>query len=90
MKDSEEGDRYFVVQAIFSRTGGNETIIHVVLKLVVISGIQGGKDVVHEPLLSPPRPGTNWADWSDAMGREMYLCRALDQLNFEYPPDSDS
>jgi hypothetical protein len=34
------------------------------------------------------RPGTNWADWSDVMGREMYLRRALDQLNFEYPPDS--
>jgi hypothetical protein len=28
--------------------------------------------------VSPPRPGTNWADWSDAMGREMYLRRALD------------
>jgi hypothetical protein len=40
--------------------------------------------------VSPPRPGTNWADWSDMMGREMYLCRALDRLNFEYPPDSDS
>jgi hypothetical protein len=38
-------------------------------------------------LLSPPRPGTNWADWSDAMGREMYLRRALDRLNFEYPSD---
>jgi hypothetical protein len=37
--------------------------------------------------LSPPRPGTNWADWSDAMGREMYLRRALDRLNFEYPSD---
>jgi hypothetical protein len=39
--------------------------------------------------VSPLRPGTNWADWSNAMGREMYLCRALDRLNFEYPPDSD-
>ena len=37
--------------------------------------------------VSPPRPGTNWADWSDAMGREMYLRRALDRLNFEYPSD---
>jgi hypothetical protein len=42
------------------------------------------------PMLSPPRPGTNWADWSDAMGREMYLRRALDRLNFEYPPDDAS
>jgi hypothetical protein len=42
------------------------------------------------PLLSPPRPGTNWADWSDAMGREMYLRRALDRLNFEYPSDDAS
>jgi len=40
--------------------------------------------------VSPPRPGTNWVNWSDATGREMYLRRALDQLNFEYPPDSDS
>jgi hypothetical protein len=40
--------------------------------------------------MSPPRPGTNWADWSDAMGREMYLRRALDKLNFEYPPDDAS
>jgi hypothetical protein len=38
-------------------------------------------------VMSPPRPGTNWADWSDAMGREMYLRRALDRLNFEYPSD---
>jgi hypothetical protein len=40
--------------------------------------------------VSPPRPGTNWADWSDAMGREMYLRRALDRLNFEYPSDNAS
>ena len=40
--------------------------------------------------LSPPRPGTNWADWLDALGREMYLHRVLDWLNFEYPPDSAS
>jgi len=40
--------------------------------------------------MSPPRPGTNWADWSDAMGREMYLRRALDRLNFEYPSDDAS
>jgi hypothetical protein len=38
-------------------------------------------------IVSPPRPGTNWADWSDTMGREMYLRRALDRLNFEYPSD---
>jgi len=41
-------------------------------------------------IMSPLRPGTNWADWSDAMGREMYLCRALDRLNFEYPSDDAS
>ena len=40
--------------------------------------------------MSPPRPGTNWADWSDAMGREMYLRRALERLNFEYPSDDAS
>jgi len=41
-------------------------------------------------VLSPPRPGTNWVDWSDAMGREMYLRRALDRLNFEYPSNDAS
>jgi len=46
---------------------------------------QGTRDWV-----SPPRPGTNWANWSDAMGREMYLRRALDRLNFEYPSDDAS
>jgi hypothetical protein len=40
--------------------------------------------------VSPPGPGTNWADWSNAMGREMYLRRALEKLNLEYPPASDS
>jgi hypothetical protein len=40
--------------------------------------------------LSPPGPGTNWADWSNAMGREMYLWRALEKLNLEYPPISDN
>jgi len=39
--------------------------------------------------VSPPGPGTNWADWSNAMGREMYLRRALEKLNLEYPPTSD-
>ena len=43
-----------------------------------------------DQLVSPPRPGTNWADWSDVMGREMYLRRALDRLNFEYPSDDAS
>jgi hypothetical protein len=40
-------------------------------------------------VVSPPPPGTNWADWSNAMGREMYLHRALAKLNAEYPPESD-
>jgi hypothetical protein len=40
-------------------------------------------------ILSPPGLGTNWADWSNAMGREMYLRRALEKLNLEYPPTSD-
>jgi hypothetical protein len=40
--------------------------------------------------VSPPPPGTNWADWLNTMGREMYLHRALEWLNFEYPSDSDS
>jgi hypothetical protein len=40
--------------------------------------------------LSPPAPGTNWADWSDTLGREMYLHRALDRLNLEYPSNNAS
>ena len=38
--------------------------------------------------VSLPPPSTNWADWLNTLGREMYLCRALDRLNFEYPSDS--
>ena len=40
--------------------------------------------------VSPPAPGTNWVDWSNALEREMYLRRALDRLNFEYPSDNTS
>jgi hypothetical protein len=40
--------------------------------------------------MSPPAPGTNWADWLNVMGREMYLWRALERLNLEYPPVSDN
>jgi hypothetical protein len=36
MEDSEEGDCDFVVQIFFSRTGGDETIIYVILELMVI------------------------------------------------------
>jgi hypothetical protein len=50
----------------------------------------GNLDVPQLPLeLSPPAPGTNWADWSNALGREMYLHRALAKLNAEYPPEAD-
>jgi hypothetical protein len=35
--------------------------------------------------VSLPPPGTNWADWSNALGREMYLRRALTKLNLELP-----
>ena len=38
-----------------------------------------------------PVPGaTNWAAWLDAMGREMYLQRALAKLNLELPHESDN
>jgi len=40
--------------------------------------------------MSPPVPSTNWANWSDMWGREMYLRKALEKLNFEYPHDSDN
>jgi hypothetical protein len=39
--------------------------------------------------VSLPAPGTNWADWSDMMGREMYLQRALARLDLEMPCESD-
>ena len=42
-----------------------------------------------EGVVSPLAPGTNWADWSNAVGREMYLRRALAKLNAEYPPEAD-
>jgi len=35
--------------------------------------------------VSPPPLGTNWADWSNALEREMYLWRALAKLNLELP-----
>jgi len=33
--------------------------------------------------MSLPALGTNWADWLDALEREMYLCRALARLDLE-------
>jgi hypothetical protein len=39
--------------------------------------------------VSPPAPGTNWVDWSNTMGREMYLHWALAKLNAKYPPESN-
>ena len=40
------------------------------------------------PLLPPP-PGTNWADWSNALEREIYLWRALAKLNLELLCESE-
>ena len=54
----------------------------------LVDYVSMAEDLPSEGEVSLPRPSTNWADWSDAMGREMYLRRALDRLNFEYPPDS--
>ena len=39
--------------------------------------------------VSPPPSGTNWADWSDVLGREMYLRRPLAKLNLELPCESE-
>ena len=50
MEDSEERYCDLMVQIIFSRSGGDETVVHVVFESVVVPGIQGGKDVVHKPL----------------------------------------
>ena len=35
--------------------------------------------------VSLPPSGTNWADWSNALGRKMYLRRALTKLDLELP-----
>ena len=43
---------------------------------------------LHGWLVSLPVPGTNWADWSNAFGREMYLQHALEKLNPQYPSES--
>jgi len=39
-----------VVQGLFSGASGDEAVIYVVLKSVVVFGIQGGKDVIHKVL----------------------------------------
>jgi hypothetical protein len=53
--------------------------------------MRGAKDRVATRVdsVSPPPPGTNWADWSNAMGQEMYLHWVLAKLNAEYPPEAD-
>jgi hypothetical protein len=33
--------------------------------------------------------GSSWTDWSHVWGREVYLKRALEKPNLEYPCDSD-
>jgi hypothetical protein len=61
---------------------------HVIKWIIKIYG-SAAIDSRCKAILSPLPPGTNWADWSNAMGREMYLHRALAKLNAEYPPLSD-
>jgi len=34
-------------------------------------------------------PGMNWVVWSDVLGREMYLQRALEKLNLKLPGESE-
>jgi hypothetical protein len=69
-----------VVLFVFDHSSAHVSLGPDALRAFDMNKSNGGK-------MSPPRPGTNWADWSDAMGREMYLRRALERLNFEYPPD---
>jgi len=68
MKDSEEGHCDLMVQVVFSRAGGDEAIVHVILESVAIFGVQGGKDVVHE-LLHGGR-AICWAKGHDSGGIE--------------------
>ena len=42
------------------------------------------------PISLPPLGGTNWVDWLDVLGQEMYLRRALEKLSLGYPSESDS
>jgi hypothetical protein len=53
-----------------------------------LRGVKEEPDITRKSM-SPLPPGTNWADWSNALGREMYLRRALAKLNAEYPPEAD-
>ena len=58
--------------------------------LSMMEHLPSGREVLPPPSVSPPLPSTNWANWSNAMGREMYLCRVLNRLNLEYPSNTTS
>ena len=71
----------------FNKKGDNDThpgdLTHI--------NVWGKYDValINSCQLSPLAPGSSWTDWSHAWGREVYLKRALEKLNLEYPRDSD-
>jgi len=51
--------------------------------------IQQAQSVVGEiHKMSLLAPGTNWVDWSNTLGGEMYLQRALKKLNLELSSES--
>jgi hypothetical protein len=62
-----------------------EDAVEMLIKYMsVVEHLPSGREV------SPLALGTNWVDWSNVMGRGMYLWRALERLNLEYPPASDN
>ena len=38
--------------------------------------------------MSPPSPVPPWVQWSNELAREMYIKRALNWLQLQYPDDS--
>jgi hypothetical protein len=64
-------------------TEGHCSLVEMGVLMVSSMGCVGGG------VVSPPAPGTNWVDWSNALGWEMYLHRALAKLNAEYPLEAD-
>ena len=41
-----------------------------------------------EALVSPLSPVPPWVQWSNELAREMYIKRALNRLQLQYPDDS--
>jgi hypothetical protein len=60
-----------------------DTIKMLIEYMLMAEHLPSGREV------SRPVPGTNWVNWGSTWGREIYLQKALERLNLEYPCDSD-